>query len=119
MGPMGVMGLPGTNGTDGVSGYEIVWKANDPQPGWSDNRDPRPVKSVTVQCPAGKHAVGSGFDVGSGPSGFDAGVTEWLFPRVNVPQNNGTQWYISITNANPVTRTQSWYMVAYVICVNI
>jgi hypothetical protein len=119
MGPMGLPGADGADGADGVSGYEIVSKTNDPICPGCDTRDNRTIKSVTVECPAGKRAVGSGFNVGSGPSGFDAGVTEWLFPRVNLPLNGGTQWYISIRNANPTNQTQSWHMHAYAICVNI
>lgn len=104
-GPAGPTGATGLAGADGVSGYQIV--------GAFTARDTESPKQLDVSCPAGKKAVGSGYDI----FGLDVHAAEVTL-TTNAPSSDGTSWrFIALEGSDIDPVFGDWELDAWVICV--
>lgn len=96
-GPQGPQGQQGPQGAPGMSGYQLVSGPN-------LSLDPGDTRITSVSCPAGKLAVGGGYD-----SGNSIGIT---LNRTG-PIDGGASWTVRVTNESAARRTVN----AQAICV--
>ncbi|GLX19457.1 hypothetical protein Slala02_27720 [Streptomyces lavendulae subsp. lavendulae] len=86
-------------GDEGFTGYEVVRAAGESVP-------PGDFDTTTVPCPAGKRAIGGG---------FDAEGTE-TFPIASRPTASNDAWFVAVKNTG-TTNTVNWE--AYAICATV
>jgi hypothetical protein len=97
-GEKGDKGTTGDIGAPGLSGYEIVSTTNAVATAGFN--------SATVSCPAGKKALGGGFET-IGPYAPDAGP----FPIHSVPTGSGEGWRILLGRSPAASWTESFYVI--------
>jgi hypothetical protein len=98
-GPQGPQGQQGQQGVPGMSGYQIV---NGP----NLSLDPGDTRIVSIACPAGKLAVGGGYE-----SGNSIDIT---LNRTG-PTDGGSSWAVRVTNESAGRKTVN----AQAVCVNV
>ncbi len=99
VGPQGPQGPQGQQGGPGMSGYQILEGPN-------LSLDPGETRIVSVTCPAGKLAVGGGYE-----SGNSIDVT---LNRTG-PTDGGTSWAVRVTNEAAGRKTVN----AQAVCVTV
>lgn len=106
MGPVGPIGPAGPQGPAGVSGYEVVSEVS-PIAG-SISVAGFAGYTATASCPAGKHAIGGGYEA------FGGG--RFMLPYASLPATPQA-WRVNLLNPEAASQTNVSVRV-YVVCVN-
>ena len=115
-GQKGDKGDKGATGAPGVSGYEVV---NQTFAGVfiENSGSPRGLSEVkTVSCPAGKRAIGGGYDLGTNAA--QNGQQRQVTVSLNGPNGTGTGWSVQLFN-NSTTIDTSIDLRVYAICASV
>jgi hypothetical protein len=109
-GPGGPQGPAGPAGAAGVSGYEVVWQ---PYPAAPQNVAALTTITGSATCPAGKVAIGGGFETVTDGSYRMPHIGS--FPSASVAGGTLDRWNVSLRNVDTLAKSNVQIRV-YALC---